>query len=1259
MRSFRLASSGFAPGVALTDPADRRSTSGRQIPLIARHTSALILFIFALVNAGSAHAVVSGQCVQARGGNSCTAGDVTFVLVGLGNQTQGCVNTTGDVTMFLGGTLSNTAAAFRYDIGMYINTDSSGSAYSGTTCAREMLKPAYTGATGTGTCPPLDLVDGSGPFLNQDGDTCGDLAKHGTLPTCSGGGGDSFMVFPDAISFPCADLNPRTGFIQIPTCATWGNSANEVTGTTASPPSCTGGTATTTCNTECDVAPGTPSKCNCAVVQSNVPNPNLGLSCNCSPGTVRPGASTACTVSFTNAFSPACTNPTPTPMERFQCGVASFIRYKALYSTANGGAVLTGLGAPTETTGGTASDNGTGTITWTPKDTTSSGSTLGVIGANESGSMTYQYLVGATQPNGAVTQTVQAWWANASSFASEVQETNLTASCTFTVSSSASYAAVASFRAHDHKGLTELEWETAGEVGTVGFELEREEAGHFVKVVAPELPAIGQLPGGHYHLIDTQAPRAEKLTYRLTEIDQKGERHVFGPYQVNVERATRRESAESDVEFSATAKDVSARVASSAAEHNGKHAVTERSPAAGGNGPVQTKILVEIDGLTRVHVQDIANSMGMSIRQAAALVQSGALQLTHAGLEVAWQPAADGDGLVFYGQALHTAFTDTDVYWLQRGRGQQMGTQSAQPAGSSPLPWFPDTVHYETDLIPAVVGPVVVPNYWIWETFFPGDPQVGSATVSINVASPAAGPATLVVNLIGFAAEQRAAITVNGNSLPEVDWQGVGAYAAKVQLPAGALQAGANSIQITALEGNLGFWLDSFDLTYQHEYQVAENRLAFSAAGGQPVRVPGFTTSDVVVFDVSSPQAPVQLTGAAVTRQGSTWTLGFTAPDPGPFVASTAAALTGAGVLGRNPADLRNPGNKAQYVVITPVDFQSEAQRLANLRSAQGLSTMVVVLDDIMDVFNNGIYDPAAIRSFLATAVQSWQTPPRYVALAGKGSYDYRNLLGLYSNMVPPLLIATGDGLAPADGEYADFDGTGLPQLAIGRIPVLTLQEMHDYVDKVAAYEAGAGGAWTNQALLAADYTGEAGNFAQTSDELATTLPPGLAVSRVYVPSPDPTVLQASRTQLLNGLRSGQVMFNFVGHGGLDRIVSEGLLLTTDVPQMGNAPKLPVMTALTCLLSEFAYPTISSLGEDLVLQRDGGVAALYAPTWLSYNSPASQLGTYVLPQVAAVGGGRVGDRLLRGINAYAAAGGDRSLLRVYTLLGDPALVVRR
>src|SRR5688572_28693259 len=78
------------------------------------------LLLALLLVPGMAHAVINGECVQARGGNSCTAGDVTFILVGLGNQTDGCLTSNDTLSIHLGGQLQNTSANTRYDIGMYI-----------------------------------------------------------------------------------------------------------------------------------------------------------------------------------------------------------------------------------------------------------------------------------------------------------------------------------------------------------------------------------------------------------------------------------------------------------------------------------------------------------------------------------------------------------------------------------------------------------------------------------------------------------------------------------------------------------------------------------------------------------------------------------------------------------------------------------------------------------------------------------------------------------------------------------------------------------------------------------------------------------------------------------------------------------------------------------------------------------------------------------------------------------------------------------
>lgn len=1210
-----------------------------------------ILLIIGLLMPGVAGAVITNsRCVanlQAplSPGNSCTANDVTFILVGLGDQTNGCVSTNDTLSILMGASLQNTSGQTRYDIGLFIYNDlgtgdPTPTAYAGRQCAVETIKPPYT-TQNTATCPPLNLSGGSGPYFNADGNGCADLVKG----QCNSA--DVFMKFSQPITLKCSDAvgpNGSTapdGFVDIPTCATWGNSAGQVG---------PGGV----CSSEADVHPGTGAKCNCQVVNSNVPVARLVPACSCTPTAVRPGQSSACTVSFTNTV-PNCTAvaASASSPERFQCGTSSFLRFKVGYSSTQGQVLSSGSTTPAETTSGTVSvDTTNQQVVWTPRNTTASGTSLGVIGPNESGSMTYQFYVDPSVASGTtINQTVTMYWADGGppSWTNEVAQP-VTATCSFQVSDQATWARISSFTAREDEGRVAVLWETAAEVGTVAFEVERRDpaTGRFVPVADRAVPAVEQLPGGRYRLVDSTAPRGQELHYRLIEIDRQGRRETFGPYKVAVERETR--PVERERTFTALEKAVSPRLARAALAR-------EAASAGAAPSPIGTRARVEVtrSGMARVRAVAVASALGLTVEEAAAQIRTGRLRLSRGGQDVAFQPAADGDGLVLYAEAVRSASTNVNVYWLERAKGLAMPTSTVQPAAGAPAGSFVDTLHLETDAIPAVSAPLPVDDFWIWKSLFPGFPGYDRATVTVDVPAPAPGAATLAVQLYGFAAVQRAEVWMNGRRIGETAWEGSGPATATFALPADVLVDGSNSIELIALEAERGLWLDSFDLTYPHLYRAVGDRLAFRAPAGGAVALTGFRSADIAVWDLAQPLAPRRLGGLSGQPQADgTWGVSFLAPSAGPFLAVTGSALDAATVRASSPADLKNPGRGAEYVVITPAALRAESQRLADLRAAQGLATMVVDLADVMDVFADGVYDPQAIRRFLAHAVASWPTPPRYVVLAGKGTYDPKNLLGLSSNLLPAFLITTEEGIAPADASYADLDGRGLPAVAVGRIPAVTAAEMRAYVDKIAAYESAPDGAWTGQTLLAADDADSGGDFAATSSALAAALPPGLAMTRVDLAGQ----LADSRAHLQDALRQGQGLFNYVGHGGLDRLASEGLLLTSDVAALGNAPRVPVMTALSCLIAQFAYPSVTSLGEELVLRSDGGVAALYGPTWLSQNAPAGELGRHLLPRLAEPAGGRLGDRLLRGLADYAAAGGDRGTLRTYVLLGDPGLIAK-
>jgi len=310
----------------------------------------------------------------------------------------------------------------------------------------------------------------------------------------------------------------------------------------------------------------------------------------------------------------------------------------------------------------------------------------------------------------------------------------------------------------------------------------------------------------------------------------------------------------------------------------------------------------------------------------------------------------------------------------------------------------------------------------------------------------------------------------------------------------------------------------------------------------------------------------------------------------------------------------------------------------------------------VADLFGNGTATPHAIRSFLTYAKTRWAVKPRYVVLVGEGTLDYRNLQGFGDSVMPPLLVNAEGGLFPSDNRLADVNGDGRPDMAVGRIPVLTAAELGAYVDKIVAYESAGSPAWAANALMLADSPDGGASFSDDSDRVASQLSSGYTVDRIYLAS-EP--LAQARTRLLQGIASGASLVDYVGHGGLDRLSAGGLLTSADVSGLTNGERLPVVTAMTCTVNRFAVPGVPSLGELLVKSPAGGAAAVWGPSGLSFHGEARHLAETFYRWASRPEGGRLGDWILQSMRDFGMLGGDEGMLDIYNLLGDPTLVVRR
>jgi hypothetical protein len=830
-------------------------------------------------------------------------------------------------------------------------------------------------------------------------------------------------------------------------------------------------------------------------------------------------------------------------------------------------------------------------------------------------------------------------------------------------------ALISSLRALPADGGTAIEWQTASEAGTIGFDLYRQSRSGadpgWVKINQNLLVGLLTAPqGGTYRFVDAGAAQGEEQTYLLVEVQASGRRREHGPFTLRTDWTRTAGGGEAYTRIAHPARPVEA--AAIAKTLIGP--VPSPLPILGQTDALH--LAVRASGLYHLASSDLATAFGMQLGAFDKLIGKGQLALSRSGVPVAWYPDFAGsqyNGIYFYGEAVDSLYTRDNIYRLELTPGLVMTTAPAGAGVGTGLTSFAATLHAEQDLLPATsLNLDPTSDYWFWDGVQSGDPTYGTRSFPLDApgALTAGGTASLTVHLegasaSGVAAEHHPSVSLNGTPIGDDHFQGITAHDSTFTFNPALLTPAGNQVQVTGLlDAGVPyslFFIDSFDLSYPRSFSAASGALAFAAAGR--VAVAGFGDAAVRLLDVSTPTRPRWLTGAAVTADPhGGWDLGFQAVGTARYLAAATAGIQSPVVTPFRTPRLRTTSNHADLVIVAGAGLHTSAQRLADYRSAQGLDSMVVDFDEVTDEFAYGVPDPHAIPAFLAFARSSWQRAPRYLVLAGAGTVDYRNLLGYGDNLLPPIFVANEGGLFPSDGQLADLVGNdSLPELAVGRIPAHSSAELDAYVDKVMSYETGADGAWVGSAIALADATDQGAIFADGSDRVATFLTSGYNVDRIYL---DTAALPDARSRLFQDLGAGVSIVNYMGHGGLDRLSSGGLLASSDVATLANGPRVPVLTAMTCSINRFAVPGVSSLGELLVDQAGGGAAAVWAPSGLSVHNEAQLLAERFYRHLGDPDGARLGDLILRALRDFQGLGGSTSMIQIYNLLGDPALRVR-
>ncbi len=365
-------------------------------------------------------------------------------------------------------------------------------------------------------------------------------------------------------------------------------------------------------------------------------------------------------------------------------------------------------------------------------------------------------------------------------------------------------------------------------------------------------------------------------------------------------------------------------------------------------------------------------------------------------------------------------------------------------------------------------------------------------------------------------------------------------------------------------------------------------------------------------------------------------------------------------------------------LIIYPAEFYSEAERLAQLhRDKDNYEVFIVTPQKIYNEFSSGRQDVTAIKDFIKMFYDRAEPGDeiKYVIFFGDASYDYKDRIIDNTNLVPTW--ETKQSLRPiqsiASDDYFAFlddnEGTGtsnnILDVSLGRFPVDDIDDIKKVVDKTELYITNNlenMGDWRNVACFVAD--DEEGNkHVRSSEDVSNYLVSfnkNLNIDKIYLDAyPQVSTPGGERypevTEAINNrMEKGNLIMNYMGHGGEVGWAHERVLNVSDIINWKNLNKLSVFITATCEFSRYDDPERVSAGELVFLNPNGGAVAMFTtarPTSIGENIKINKAIFKYAFDTQNSNCVNFGDIMRNAKNDSGVSNTDK----MYVLFGDPAI----
>ncbi len=842
----------------------------------------------------------------------------------------------------------------------------------------------------------------------------------------------------------------------------------------------------------------------------------------------------------------------------------------------------------------------------------------------------------------------------------------------FTVSQIPTAVKLSGFTATGYDGGVFLQWRTGFEVSNLGFNIYRAEKRGLTRinpdVLAGSALVTGAAPltaGRSYDWFDNTAPNKRGTLYYVEDIALDGTRTLHGPIAPVMVGGDPPERSRPAL-LSQLGKGSEPIISYPAFVSPDAAPGRFNAPglmAAGKAIPVNT---VELAGMAAVKAS-VRERGWYRITQPQLLAAGLAagtdprmLQLYADGAELPMRVLGELDGsfdsvdaLEFYGVGLDNAVTDTRTYWVVAGNSAGQRIQQVTGAGGQP---GDKSFRFTIERKDRTIYFSALRNGEV-ENFF-GSVVASSPVNQVlnlsNVNLMSTDEALLELSLQGVTTVgHRVRVMVNGLQVGEMEFMSQTPGFATFSIAHSLLREGANDVTLQSLNGASDLSLVNFvRLSYQHDYKADGDALQLSATGNQLISIGGFTNNQIKVIDISNPASVQELLGSVEQLKDGSYSVTLSVPAGGQrtlFAFADNRTKQASGLEANVPSSWRKSSNGADLIIITHNDFLGAAATLRAHRQRQGYAVAVINVTDLFDEMSFGNKSPLAIREFLSFAMTSWKRAPRFLLFLGDASFDPRDYLGLGNNdRVPTKLIDTYFMEASSEDFFVDPDQDGVPNIAVGRLPVRTPQDAANIVAKVIRYDQSGP---FDEMLLASDADQDY-SFTSMSAALLPLVPNEVRVNQLNRGEMD---INTARAKLMDALNRGQKVVNYAGHGSVDQW-SGNFLTVGDAQALENSDRLSIFIMMTCLNGYFNDANIDSLAEAF-LRPNGGAAAVWASTGMCLPEGQALMNQEMYRQMFSIVNGKrltLGEAAMRSKSSMP----DLDVRRTWVLLGDPTTRLR-